>query len=138
MTDRPASSRPFAERPLADAMMKGMSGRCPNCGQGALFDGFLQVRDTCPTCGEALHHHRADDAPPYIVMSFVSIVVVAVMFYVEIAYAPPLWVHAAVFLPLTVVLSLVLLRPTKGAMVAIQWAKRMHGFNPHGGVSGDT
>ncbi|RAH99324.1 hypothetical protein DLJ53_22565 [Acuticoccus sediminis] len=125
------------DRSPMDAMMKGMMGRCPNCGVGSLFDGFLKVRDTCPHCGEALYHHRADDAPPYIVMSFVGIFVVAVMFYVEIAYEPALWIHAAIFLPLTIVLSLVLLRPTKGLMVGLQWAKRMHGFNPNG-AGGDA
>lgn len=111
--------------------MRGMMGRCPNCGSGALFDGFLAVHDRCPVCGEALHHHRADDAPPYIVMSIVGIFVIGVMFYVEIAYEPALWIHAAIFLPLTIILSLGLLRPTKGIMIALQWAKRMHGFNPN-------
>ena len=118
------------DRPVFDAMLKGLMGRCPKCGVGRLFKGFLEVRDHCPHCGEALYHHRADDAPPYVVMSFVSIVVIAVMFWLGIAYEPPLWVHAAVFLPLTIVLSLAMLRPTKGVMVGLQWAKRMHGFNP--------
>ncbi|WP_075220920.1 DUF983 domain-containing protein [Acuticoccus yangtzensis] len=125
-----AGSSLLSDRDPMAAMMRGMMGRCPNCGVGPLFDGFLAVNDNCPHCGEALYHHRADDAPPYIVMSIVSIAVIGVMFWMEIAYAPPLWVHAVIGLPLTVVMSLALLRPTKGMMVALQWAKRMHGFNP--------
>ena len=64
MSTRPATRTPLPDRPLAEAMMRGMAGHCPNCGQGPLFEGFLKVRDTCPVCGEALYHHRADDAPP--------------------------------------------------------------------------
>ena len=120
----------MTERSVWTAMWRGMNSRCPECGEGALYDGFIKVHDACPACGEALHHHRADDAPPYIVMMIVGHVVVAVMLVYEIAMSPALWLHAAIFLPLTVVLSLLLMRPTKGALVGLQWANRMHGFDP--------
>ncbi|MEM0909031.1 MAG: DUF983 domain-containing protein [Pseudomonadota bacterium] len=122
----------MTDRPVTPALLRGARAKCPNCGEGNLFEGFLTVRETCPHCGEDLSHQRADDAPPYIVMFIVGHVVVAIMLYYEILMTPPLWVHAAVFLPLTVVMSLALLRPVKGALVAFQWAKGMHGFSADG------
>lgn len=119
----------MTDRSPIEAMLKGARGLCQNCGVGKLFDGFLSVNDACPHCGEALHHHRADDAPPYVVMLIVGHVVVGAMLYYEIAYAPAMWLHAVIFLPLTVILSLVLLRPVKGGLVGLQWANRMHGFD---------
>lgn len=119
-----------AARSVWQAMWNGLNARCPSCGDGALYDGFIKVRDACPACGEALHHHRADDAPPYIVMMIVGHVVVAVMLMYEIMMTPALWLHAAIFLPLTVAMSLALMRPVKGALVGLQWANLMHGFDP--------
>jgi uncharacterized protein (DUF983 family) len=117
-------------RPVSGAMLRGASLKCPACGKGSLFRRYLKVADACPACGEELHHHRADDAPPYFTIVIVGHVVVSLVLAVEMAYRPPLWVHAALWLPLTVVLSLVLLPSIKGALVALQWALRMHGFDP--------
>ncbi|MEO1103738.1 MAG: DUF983 domain-containing protein [Pseudomonadota bacterium] len=97
-----------------------------------MFDGYLTVRNACPECGEDLSHQRADDAPPYIVMFIVGKVVVGLMLMLEVAMHPPLWQHAAIFLPMTIIMSLGLLRPVKGSLVGLQWAKRMHGFDPKG------
>jgi uncharacterized protein (DUF983 family) len=109
-------------------MLRGLRGRCPNCGRGRLFGAFLKVADQCPACGETLHHHRADDAPAYFVILIVGHFVVPWSLAVEIAYAPPLWLHFSIWLPLTLLMSLALLQPIKGAIVAWQWAQRMHGF----------
>ncbi len=79
-----------------------------------------------------LHHHRADDAPPYFTIIIVGHIVVGLVLAVEMAYHPPLWLHAALWLPLTVILALVILMPIKGALVGLQWALRMHGFDPEG------
>ena len=117
-----------AERPLARSMLRGAHGGCPNCGKGSLFEGFIRVLPSCPTCGEALHHQRADDAPPYFVTFIVGHVVVALVLAVEVALSPPTWVHLVLWAPLTLALSLSLLRPIKGAIVGLQWANRMHGF----------
>lgn len=110
------------------SMWRGLLGRCPNCGKGHLFRAYLKVCDSCPVCGEALHHQRADDAPPYFVMMIVGHIIVASVLAVEMAYAPPLWLHAAIWIPLTIILSLVLLPRVKGAIIGLQWAARMHGF----------
>ena len=120
----------FPKRDAWQAIRRGLHGRCPHCGEGRMFRAFLKVADHCPACGEALHHHRADDAPAYFVILIVGHIVVPLAMTVELAYAPSYWLHAALWLPLTLGLSLSLLQPIKGALVGLQWALRMHGFNP--------
>jgi uncharacterized protein (DUF983 family) len=120
------------KRDVWPAMRRGLIGRCPQCGDGALFDGYSKVVDHCAACGEALHHHRADDFPPYATIFIVGHVVIPAMYLVEKTWRPDLWIHAALWLPLTLVLSILLLRPIKGAIVGLQWALRMHGFHPDG------
>jgi uncharacterized protein (DUF983 family) len=111
-------------------MLRGWRGRCPNCGEGRMFRAYLKVADHCPVCGEALHHHRADDAPSYFVILIVGHIIVPIALAVETAYAPSYWLHMALWLPSTLGLSLYLLQPVKGTLVGLQWALRMHGFNP--------
>jgi uncharacterized protein (DUF983 family) len=112
------------------ALLRGLHGRCPHCGEGRLFRAFLKVADHCPACGEALHHHRADDAPAYFVILIVGHIVVPLALLVETEYALSYWTHTLLWLPLTIGLALALLQPVKGAIVALQWAYRMLGFNP--------
>jgi len=113
---------------LTQAMLRGFLGKCPHCGKGRLFGRFLKVADRCDVCGEELHHHRADDLPAYLVIVIVGHVIVPTVLSVETAYAPPYWLHFAIWLPLTLVSSLVLLQPVKGAVVGLQWQLGMHGF----------
>ncbi|GBD48184.1 DUF983 domain-containing protein [Methylopila sp. Yamaguchi] len=115
-------------RPVARSMGRGLMLRCPACGEGRLFRAYLKVVDACENCGEELHHQRADDAPPYVVITIVAHVVVAGLLAVEVAYKPEVWVHLVLWMPLTIILSLALLPPVKGALVGLQWALRMHGF----------
>jgi len=117
-------------RPVFDSILRGLMLRCPACGQGRLFRRYLKVADQCPSCGEALHHHRADDAPPYFTIVIIGHIVVGLVLAVEMAYRPPLWLHAALWLPLTVILALIVLPLIKGALVGLQWALLMHGFDP--------
>ena len=125
-----ANPAPTAQPPrsVRSAMLRGAFGRCPACGEGALNRAYLKVADQCGHCGQALHHHRADDAPAYFTMLVVGHVVVGGLLTVEQAFAPPTWVQLAIWLPLTLVLSLVLLPMIKGALIGLQWALRMHGF----------
>ncbi len=111
------------------ALARGTLCKCPQCGEGRLFRKFLKVTDTCQVCGEELRHHRADDMPAYIVMSIVGHIVVGLVMWAEFTYAPPVWVHLSLWLPLTIVLTLSLLQPVKGFIVALQWSLRMHGFS---------
>jgi uncharacterized protein (DUF983 family) len=123
----------FANRPRRDvmqAMMHGACGRCPQCGKGRMFRAFLKVADRCEVCGENLSHHRADDAPAYFVILIVGHIVVALALETEVLFAPPYWLYVAIFTPLTLGLALGLLQPVKGAIVGLQWAAYMHGFDP--------
>lgn len=118
-----------APRPALGSIMRGFSGRCPACGRGNMFRKFLKVADNCPECGEELHHHQADDAPPYFTIMIVGHIVVPMMLWLELEYLPPLWVHATIWPALTLLLSLWFLPRIKGAVVGWQWALRMHGFD---------
>ena len=120
-----------APRPAKEAILRGLSMRCPACGKGHMFYKFLKVSDHCPDCGEALHYHQADDAPPYFTIMIVGHIIVPMMLWLELEYLPPIWVHMALWPALTLLLSLWLLPRLKGGIVGWQWAARMHGFgNP--------
>lgn len=125
---RAPSPMPRPARPIACALVRGFRGRCPACGTGALFSGFLTVVPACRVCGEEFHHHRADDLPPYLTILIVGHVVVAGLLLTERLLAPPIWLDTVVWLAVTAGLALALLRPIKGAVVALQWALFMHGF----------
>ncbi len=129
-TARQYEGRSAGPRPMLQSLLRGARLKCPACGAGAMFYRYLKVADHCPRCGEALHHHRADDAPPYFTIVIVGHVVVSLVLAVEMAFRPSLWLHAALWLPLTVILALVVLAPLKGTLVALQWALLMHGFDP--------
>lgn len=107
---------------------RGLCGRCPACGEGRLFRAFMKVADACPACGEPLLHHRADDFPAYLVIIVVGHLVVPLVLWVEVAFAPAYWLHGLIWGPLVVGLSLALLQPVKGLIVALQWHMGMHGF----------
>lgn len=109
-------------------LMRGLLGRCPACGEGHLFRAFVKVADACEKCGEPFHHHRADDFPAYLTIVLVGHVVVPLAMYVEITFMLNYWLHAAIWLPMILVLSLGLLQPLKGLIVAMQWHMGMHGF----------
>ncbi len=116
------------DRPLGPAMLRGWRRRCPSCGSGPMLRGYLKVRESCPVCGEALHHQRADDGPAYLTILIVGHLMAPVMLYVFNAWRPDPLVASTVFSVGAVALCLWLLPRLKGAMVALQWAKRMHGF----------
>jgi uncharacterized protein (DUF983 family) len=120
---------PLAPRDTVQAMWRGASGKCPACGEGQLYRAYLKVADTCGHCGEELHHQRADDAPAYFTITIVGHIVVGGALVLERAFAPATWVHMALWLPLTLALSLALLPAVKGALIGLQWSKRMHGFS---------
>ena len=110
------------------AVGRGFTGRCPACGRGRLFGGFLKVREGCETCGQELHHHRADDLPPYIVIFVVGHLVGTGILLTEVEYDLPFWLPLTLWPVLGLVLSAALLQPAKGAVVGLQWVLGMHGF----------
>ncbi len=124
------------KRDVWTAMKHGLRGRCPRCGEGKLFRAFLKVADNCDRCGQDFSGHRADDLPAYLVIVIVGHIIVPLVLSVETNYAPPVALQLAIYLPVTLIASLALLQPVKGAVVGLQWAFRMHGFddNPVEGI----
>lgn len=121
---------PPDERPTGQSIRRGLACRCPACGQGRLFTSYLKVTKACPTCGEELHHQRADDGPAYLTMLVVCHVAGILLHELNARSAlSPLQI-ALVTCAAVIPLCLLLLPRAKGFMVAIQWAKRMHGFAP--------
>ena len=117
------------DRSVWQAMARGFTGRCPHCGQGKLFSRYLKVADECEACGEAYHHHRADDLPAYLVIFVVGHLVVGLFMGAEQLFELSTWGHLAIWVPVTIASCLLLIQPTKGAVVGLQWALRMHGFS---------
>ena len=123
---------PIASRDVGGAIRHGLAGRCPNCGKGHLFGRYLKAASVCAECGERLDLHRADDLPAYLVILIVGHIVVGAMLAFETFGALPIWVQMLIWPSFTLVLALSLLQPVKGAIIALQWALRMHGFGaPH-------
>jgi uncharacterized protein (DUF983 family) len=124
----PRTAPPPAGRPLRPALRRGWRRRCPACGRGRLFRGYLAVRDACEVCGEALHHQRADDGPAYLTVLVVGHLMAPALLWGHATFRPdPLLLATTVGLG-AIALSLWLLPRVKGAIVAFQWARRLHGF----------
>ena len=124
-----SGSAPAAKRDVWTSIKRGFRGRCPRCGEGKLFRAFLKVDNNCSVCGLDFTPHRADDLPAYLVIVIVGHIVVPTALMIETNYAPPVALQLAIYLPFTFVASLLLLQPVKGAVVGVQWALRMHGFD---------
>ncbi|MTH33947.1 DUF983 domain-containing protein [Paracoccus limosus] len=138
----PAQTDPSADRNVKQAMLRGATRRCPACGKGPLFSGYLKVRDHCEHCGEDLSHQRADDGPAYLTILIVSHLGAPLLLAIYMAYRPSPISMLIGFSLGAVVLCLALLPVIKGAMVGLQWARRMHGFGaapagakPHPGAT---
>lgn len=102
----------------------GLRGRCPRCGQGHLFKGYLKLQPACERCGLDFSFADSADGPAFFVMSIVGIVIVGLALWVEFAYEPPIWLHLVLWLPLSTLLCLAMVRPLKGMMIALQYVHR--------------
>ncbi len=116
------------DRPMKTAMWRGFRRRCPNCGEGMLFSGYLKVAGSCPVCSQELHHHRADDGPAYLTILVVGHLMAPLLHVAFTQFRPDPLVLATTFTVGCVALSLYLLPRLKGLVVGIQWSRRMHGF----------
>jgi uncharacterized protein (DUF983 family) len=99
-------------------------GRCPRCGEGALFRGPLDIRDSCEACGLDLRAHDAGDGPAVAGIFVIGALTVGLAIWVDVRFAPPLWVHAVLWPALVLPLSVVTMRAAKGALAALQWRHR--------------
>ncbi|KQP09916.1 hypothetical protein ASF28_01700 [Methylobacterium sp. Leaf99] len=113
-----------ATRPLPPPIPTGLRGRCPHCGEGHMFDGFLTFRPSCEVCGQDFSGFNSGDGPAFFVMSIVGIVVVGLALWMEITYEPAIWIHAVVAGTLSIGLSLAIIRPLKGVLAALQFANK--------------
>ena len=102
----------------------GMRGRCPRCGEGRLFKGFLGIAERCQACGLDFDFADAGDGPAVFVIMIVGFIVVGLALFVEFTIAPPYWVHVLLWVPLIFILSIGLLRPLKGFLIAQQYKHR--------------
>ena len=107
--------------PTALPIGRGLRGRCPACGQGRLFQGFLGLRPACEHCGLDYGFADAGDGPAVFAILIGGAIVVFAALMTEVAYRPPYWLHAALWLPLILIVTLAPLRPIKGLLIALQY-----------------
>lgn len=110
-----------AHYPPVDPASAGIRGRCPRCGEGRLFDGYLTVRPRCASCGLDNSFADAGDGPVVFVILIVGFIVVGAALWMEVTLAPPLWMHFVLWIPLAILFSLVLTRLLKGVLIALQY-----------------
>jgi len=114
----------YDQYPPLSPTSTGMAGRCPRCGEGRMFKGFITVADRCEHCGLDFKFADAGDGPAIFVMLIAGFIIVGAALWLEVSYEPPMWVFLVVFLPLTLVVCLGMLRPLKGVLVALQYANK--------------
>lgn len=100
---------------------RGLRGRCPRCGEGRLFQGFLSLRSACERCGLSYSFADAGDGPAVFVILIGGGIVVFAALITEVVYQPPYWLHAALWLPLILIVTLIPLRLIKGLLIALQY-----------------
>lgn len=113
-----------AHYPPIEPIQAGMKGRCPRCGEGKLFSGYLQVKDRCGVCGLDYGFADAGDGPAIFVMLIVGFIVVGLALWMEVNYGPPIWLHMVLWIPLTLVLCLAALKVIKGILITLQYANK--------------
>jgi uncharacterized protein (DUF983 family) len=109
---------------LSGSIIAGLLCACPRCGKGKLFRGFLTLRPRCEVCGLDYDFADAGDGPAVFIILIAGFIVVAAALITEVMYRPPFWVHAALWLPLILVVTLGPLRPMKGLLIALQYHHR--------------
>ncbi len=107
----------------------GLACRCPRCGAGKLFAGFLTVRPTCETCGLDFSRHDSGDGPAVLIIFVLGFLIVVAALLVEAKYEPPMWVHLVLWPPLILGGAMGMLRPLKGVMIALAYRRRRAEFN---------
>jgi uncharacterized protein (DUF983 family) len=112
--------------PPISPVKTGIGGKCPRCGRGKLFNGYLTVAKSCTACGLSYDFADAGDGATWFVMLFACVFGVGSILGVEIAYSPSFWVHVMIAIPVLIVLPMIMLRPAKGFMINQQWKHNAH------------
>jgi uncharacterized protein (DUF983 family) len=107
--------------PFWPVVIRGTLGRCPNCGEGRLFAGYLKQVECCASCGEALGHIRADDGPAWLTILLMGHILAPFLFWVAPHTAWPNWAVVAVTMILALVLALAMLSRAKGFFIGMIW-----------------
>jgi uncharacterized protein (DUF983 family) len=115
-------------RSLGQAMLKGLRCRCPRCDEGKLYRRYLKIADRCEHCGLDYSRHRADDLPAYVAITIVGHILIAGLLHFQSSREIAPAIYLAILVPLAVILPLIMLPSIKGAIVGMQWARRLHGF----------
>lgn len=110
--------------PPVEPIRAGLAGRCPRCGEGRLFSGFLAVAEGCGVCGLDYSFADAGDGPAVFVILIIGFVVVGLALWMEVTLSPPLWLHFLLWVPLTIVLALTALRLIKGILITLQYRNK--------------
>ena len=114
MTDYPATS-------VTQSAMRGLACKCPRCGRGRLYAGFLNLRTNCEACGLDYAFIDSGDGPAVFIIMIAGAIVVGCALIVEIKYQPPFWLHAVLWLPLILATTLLPLRSMKSLLIALQY-----------------
>jgi uncharacterized protein (DUF983 family) len=109
---------------MANPYLSGAAGRCPRCGEGYLFDGFLKLAPACEACGATFHQSDSGDGPAVFIILIAGFLLAFGALFHMIAFHPPIWLLLLIWLPLSVIVCVGLLRPMKGLMVAAQFANK--------------
>lgn len=115
-------------RSWLSGLWRGMRKRCPECGEGRVFSGYVRTREACPHCGLDLSGHRADDAPPYMTVFLVGHLAIPAALAAKQLFDPPLGLQFAIWMPLIILMTFWLLPIVKGGLIGLQWSNHMHGF----------
>jgi len=122
----------MSNRSIVESVKRGLTRRCPACGQGHAFTSYLKLVDTCASCGTSLGHIRADDMPPYVTIFIVGHIVVPLALTVMRHWDMALWFEMTLWPLLALVLTLALLPFVKGGCVGAMWALKLSGSESHG------
>lgn len=107
-----------------DPIKSGLSGRCPRCGEGKLFNGFLTLAPRCNSCGLDYSFADSGDGPAAFVILIIGFIVVGLALWMEVNVGPPLWVHFILWVPLAIILSLAAMRTIKGILINLQYRNK--------------
>jgi uncharacterized protein (DUF983 family) len=126
MTGRLASERVLAgNKSIWSGIKRGLGRHCPNCGVGRLFSGYMKIRIPCEVCGSDNTIYPSDDFPPYLTILVTGHFLVPLFMWSDRAYEPSVWLQAAIWLPATVIMCLLLLPFMKGGTIGLCWATNM-------------
>jgi uncharacterized protein (DUF983 family) len=124
MNDQPDMHEDKADYPPVEPISAGLRGRCPRCGEGKLFDGFIKPKAACSNCGLDYSFVDAGDGPVVFVILIAGFIFLGLALWMQVTYDPPLWLQFVLWIPLALIASLALMRMLKGVLITLQYAHK--------------